>query len=929
MRFYLYPSPTCLGDMTLRLLGIGLALLLAGTGSLYGQASDTTDTHTVALRNVSLDDALQAFIERTGADIAYSDDLVYGYRTYCRIQDASAEALLQCILHQTPLDYVRTSGGTFLLVRAAQSPRAKGRIVGTVFDATTGEPLPHANVLLADASAGAATNRAGQFNVSGVQSGPHRLVVTYVGYRTAVDSVWVDPDETETIQVHLTPAPVANAPLIVDGVQQRFPSSQLGRTEKEYAPLDHAIGVGSLDVMHSLGRTAGVALNRPRATLHVQGSNEGDHATRLDGVPIRNPVNLGGLISAFSPEALRRMTVHKAGFDAQHGSYTAGVVELEHNLSHTNTRYAAATGDQSNINARAEHTWGRSGPRTGRGMATLRASTWDLYQDPALRHILSTWTHPDPALLATWSNPVTGASEAPIQTTQPDVRSIDVHAALEQDVSAFHQVSASAYHNSDHLETTVGRALGANTASRHLAGHTHTAWRNTMMQARYDGVFSSRIAGHLQVYGTLHASDTFFGFHESEDPAASNEVDLSDAERIDHTAEENTLNEWGAHAEADVSLTPNVLLSASIEPHYLQGRVHARNRFLGSLDHRVSTWQVGSHVQANAHLGVGTTLTAGTRLTYLAARQSVYAEPRASLRHDGLTTPVGDVSLRLATGLYRQYVVQSEVSNDGPLDIVPAMRFWMPLDATVAPPRTYHTAADLLLAPARSWTLRLETYYKRIARALDVDYANQVHSTPLDHVGEASLRTLNRQDDLLAAGDGHAYGIAVRVQRDAERISGDVTAEFSQTKRRYPNRFNDQLVPPPWAQPVRVATNLDIHLTADVYAVGSWEGIWGRPWGLRRAYYDYLAQTNEAEAFPLDLTRPDDQRLDPFSRLDLGLRTEQRVGGVTLEARTQLVNVLNRANTFDQFLDPTSASSERMNRTLPGRRLFIMVGVRF
>jgi len=308
----------------------------------------------------------------------------------------------------------------------------------------------------------------------------------------------------------------------------------------------------------------------------------------------------------------------------------------------------------------------------------------------------------------------------------------------------------------------------------------------------------------------------------------------------------------------------------------------------------------------------------------------VYAEPRLALRHDRPSSPLGGLAVRLAGGLYRQYVMQSEVSSAGPMAVVPSMQFWLPADGSLSPSRAYHAAADVLVMPSAAWTVRLETYYKWQPRTLQIDYARLVHSVPLPDARDAALITFDRQAEFMAAGEGRAYGAALRVRRDGVWISGDATAEVGRAERRYPGRFGGRFVPAPWEQPVRLSTNLDVTVADGLHARGSWKGTWGRSWALRRAYYDYAVLTTSADALDgVDLDRPGDQVLAPFSRFDLGLQAERRVRGVTVEAQLSIVNVFDRANPFDWSLDTTGPQPARTARTLPGRHLFVLLGLRY
>ena len=919
-----------------RVCGVVLALLLFGLpGSTSAQAPDSVRSgeprYTMALRGVPLETALQQFVARTNADLAYSTKLVEGRTTYCRSRKATAEALLGCILSGTDIDYLRTASGSYLLVASPEAPPPVGRIAGTVVDAATGEPLPNANVLLADAGTGTATNQAGQFTVAPVLAGKHRLVVTYVGYRTAVDSVRVPPDGRDTIRVPLSRRVLDTDPVVIDGLQQRLPSARLGQNDLDASGLTRLSGRGTPDVLRSASQQIGVSLNRPLAEISVQGGGSGEDVMLLDGVPVRKPLSLGGLLSAFSPQALDRLTVHKAGFGASHGSYTAGVLSATHDLSRSSARYAAATADPLSVNGRADLQWRTGASGTGQAMVAGRTNVWDAYRAPSLHDLLDTRTAVDRPLTPSWTGAPVQADGPLRQNRTAHVQFSDVHAALRQEITPFQQLSVSGYRGTTELGTDVASVLPDGDAHRLLLSQDRYDWTNTALQGRYEWLAGSRVAGSVQLWGSWHETNTFFGIRRDSLRTENLPSPPAADERIidSHSIEGNRIAEGGARVEADVSVSPTLHVRAGLAPQYLEGQFQVFNPFLDTLRHASSDWQVGSYVEAEVSPGFNVTATAGTRLTYVQARSTVYAEPRLSLRYDRSETPLGGLAVRLAGGLYRQYVMQSEISGAGPTSVVPSVQFWLPVDRSVAPARAYHASGAVLLTPTDDWSARLETYYKWQPHTLQVDYASLVRSPVPSPPGPSLDRTVDTQSDFVAAGTGRAYGAALHVQREGERVSGSVSAEWSQTERRYPGRFDGRFVPAPWEQPLRLAATLDVTLTDGLHALTHWNGIWGRSWALRRPYYDYLAPLDTDRFAGYDLSRPGQQTLDPFSRLDLGLKGTVTVRGVTVNAQVSLVNVLGRHNAFDQSLDPTGPRPTPVTRTLPGRRAFVLLGLRY
>ncbi|MFO8233471.1 MAG: TonB-dependent receptor [Longimonas sp.] len=931
-----------------------MGTVILGSGLAHAQTpSDTTETdltdgdttggYTMTLRNVPLDEALRRFVAATEADLGYANALVEDRYAYCRIRDATTEQLLQCILKDTEVDYVRTSGGAYVLVAAFQAPDATGRLTGTVVDAETGMPLPDANVLLADASAGRATNEAGRFHFGPLLAGEHQVVVTYVGYEPQVKRVWVPQDGQERVRIALNPTSLTTPPLVVNGLERRLPSFRMGTNTTDREELARIEGPGTPDVAHAVRRQPGVALGHPRADLHVQGGDIGEHATLLDGVPMREPTTLGGLVSAFSPHALRRVQVHKAGFGAEHGSYTAGVVAAEHDLARRHTEYADVSADPISLNARAQTNWGTNRDASGYAMGAVRTSMWDVYRSPALHHRLSTWTQPDPALTMLWLSDAVDDRETLTQRPVADAQFSDIHLAAQHQLSPFHQVYASAYRGHTRMQTSVNSTgiapVDASDAPgddmQLFATQGRTGWTNTMAQVRHEWTITDRVSSRLRFHTAQHDSHSLFGMRDSliqqtdtpPAPDASASIRLDGA---DHALEENELNEWGGKAAVDVSLSPRYHLKASIAPRHMKSVVHVRNRFLGAFEHATRAWHIESYAEGEASLGLGTTLTMGTRLTYVSNRQTVYAEPRVALRYDRSGTPLGDVALRTAGGLYRQYVTQSEISNDGPMSVVPSVRFWLPVDASVAPPRAYHATADALLMPTNTWSIRLETYYKAQPRTLEVDYSRLVGSIPLADMQAVATTQTNQQNDILAPGRARSYGASVQVQRTGARVDAKVVAETERARRWYPGRFNEQFVPAPWEQPVRLDADVTVALGRGVDARMSGYGVWGRSWALRRAYYDYIAHIQGGNSFEgFDLRRPGQQQLAPMMRLDLGLGGEWEIKGVGLRAQISLINVLDRANPFDWSLDTSGATPKAVPRNLPGRRASARVGIRY
>lgn len=888
-------------------VGVLLAALGWGGGlgtAVQAQPAEADSTHTLILRDVPLRQALDELVAATQVNLIYDSGLVRDQRIFCTGRDAPPEALLRCILHDVPLDYVRTSSGTFVLIASVQRAPRRGQLAGRVVDEETGEPLPHAHVLLADASTGTATNEAGLFSFSSLLSGSHRVVVTYMGYRTHVEQVWVPPNESVRARIALHPRPMSTDPVVVTGLQQRLPSKGLGKGEFDAGRVSAPGGMGTPDVTRGAGRLMGVSRRSPLAELHIQGGGTGEHQVQLDGIPVRNPVSLGRLLGAFSPLAIGRFTVHKAGFGAQHGSHLAGLVEVEHDLTRSGDRYASVEVDPVSINGRVQHAVRLPGGVAGDAMIAARSSTWDVYRDPALHELLTEWNTADAFLASQLVGREIRAADLEPHRSQIGVSFSDVHAATRLQLGPFHSLYASLYRGTNEIGAGFQTVPAEpSDSARAVVTRDHYDWSNLGGQIRLEWLLGARAIGTVRLHGSRHASRYEYRAGATAPPGP----EVPD--------ENNEVNEVGVEAALEYSLTAQHRVIGALEAVHTDSRFRADNGFIRPLAYANPSWHLASYVTGEHALGMQATLEWGTRLTFVPERRTVYAEPRLALRYDRSESALGAYAVRIASGLYRQFTSRFDLSSTGPTSVVPSIRFWLPIDASTAPPTAYHAAADLLLMPAPRWTISAEGYYKGQPRIHTLDYATLVAPS------EAPTLQTATQRDFVTASRGYAYGAGLQVTYDGPRLQSALRYTHSHSRRQYPSRFGDGMEATPWNEPHRLALDLDVPVVGGLAAHGSWKAVWGRSWAFRRAYYDYLSVGVPTATFgDYAIEAPASHTLSPLYRLDAGLSYTRNWGSVHVTAQAHLINVLDRANAFDWRLSPTDTGLDRGVRTLPGRR---------
>ncbi len=887
----------------LRVVALGIAL------AACSQAQAQTSYYT------SLHDALVDFQNAWGVDLAYDASLVENrWTTWSKPEQRNADDDLAVLLSGTGIVAYRLASGTYSL-RPARTRR--GVISGTITDASTHKPLHNASVSVEGTPFGAATDRQGWFTISNVQAGPVSLSIRHVGYEEKRHTLLLIPGDHEIIEAGLAPIHIEHAPIEVWGMDVDFAPQLMKLNTIEGSALDATRGIGTADVVRSIGSVSGVALDEKSAGFHIQGGSLGEHQFYLEGSRLYNPVHSFGLVGALSPPALNRVMVYKAGFGASQGSNLSGVIRAEHALADTANTFLDVHIDPISFN-------GLSNMRISLGastrltlMAAYRTSVWNgwwsgIRSTSVDRHLLNL-NEPDVFLFR--------ASLYPIKKPRPDLYKAytdrladipppalpdiafnDIHMA-GQLLQGNHWLRASYYRGGNKLH---GRRLIAVFLEDDESIPRPDAydWVNEAAQVSWTVSALPSLLLSTRLRGSNYRLSHKYAGLDRDDARV-----LPFGERlfIELTPAEdgNKVREIGLEQTMEL-FHGGGSLATSLEYTLRDHRFIVRDIFpLGILHERTSA-SLALYVEEVMNAIPGIEVTAGTRLTYLRTRNEVYVEPRLSMTLRLRTGDRGVFVSRLAGGLYYQYLNQFDVSTISPSTLIPSTRVWLSVDETLPPPKSYHLAADAGMKFLDFWSLRVEWYYKRQPRVFRIDYPRLWQPDDDDTV-DSETTDLTSQADFVALAEGFAYGTALVMERTSKRLSLHARYEHNIAEREYGFRGGDiRMVPVPWSEPQRLHLSAEATVFGRWRATARWRGVWGRVWGFRQPYYDYLAtDTDQGLMFGgVDFRQPvsDQHRLTPLKQLDLGLTYNTTVGGSRLQIRADVLNALNRENQADLFL---------------------------
>ena len=196
-----------------------------------------------------------------------------------------------------------------------------GRIVGTVKDAGTGEPLPGANVMLKGTNIGAASDLEGRYRISRVPPGTFTLVVTYIGYKPYSEEVKVAPGRTLKKDIALVFDVIKGKEVVVTAQlegQARAINQQLSsNTIVNIVSSDKIQELPDQNAAESLGRLPGISVQRDAGEgqkVIVRGLQPKFNSIMVNNerVPSTDPEDRSVDLSMISPDVLAGIEVYKS-----------------------------------------------------------------------------------------------------------------------------------------------------------------------------------------------------------------------------------------------------------------------------------------------------------------------------------------------------------------------------------------------------------------------------------------------------------------------------------------------------------------------------------------------------------------------------------------------------------------------------------------
>jgi len=630
---------------------------------------------------------LDGIKERYGVRLVYDSELEKLLeKNYegTSIEGLSLEKALDRLLEGMEIKW-KVRGGYVVLTRDVPG-RKRFAVCGYVTDEATGETLIGAGVTVsvtehaevsgvtaastgsatgeirsATGKTGTSTNNFGFYSLT-LPEGEVELTYSYIGCAAKTKRISMKKDLT--INVALAPSAELKEARITARKDAGIRSTYMGAIEVPNELIDNTpVVLGEKDVLKTLQMMPGVqGGNEGFSGIYVRGGGADENLMLLDGTSLYNVSHLFGLLSVFTPEAVKKVTVYKGSFPARYGGRVSSVVDVR-------------TND------------GNSKKLSGSVTAGFLAEKFHL--EGPLKNENTTFSLSARGMHTFLFDRVIKWAGSPLNYAFYDVNAKVSHKFSDRSRGWIGLYSGRDYFRYEDKSKSSKRFYGSDyepyTMLTEDGSNLNLSWGNNVLSARWTYIFSNKLFADFTAYGNLYR----MGIHsvaenlekselgetsfQSVSDYSSGIIDAGLKADFDYTPSTNHLIKFGGEYVRH-GYRPEITKSRIKELN--DNRVFADTTYSDAASRRVNGNEMSLYVEDDISVGNRLTVNPGLHLSLFNVRGRFYfcPEPRVSAKFD----ISDDWSMKAAYSRMSQYVHQL---TSGTLDIPTDL--WVPITAEI------------------------------------------------------------------------------------------------------------------------------------------------------------------------------------------------------------------------------------------------------
>lgn len=731
---------------------------------------DETRKVTLNMQKASVREILDEIQKQAGVTFSYESSLLSGLpKTTFRADDEALENCLTRLFANLPVVYKMT-GRIVVLKRKPKQVT----VSGFVRDKRSAESLIGASVYESGSRVGTASNNFGFFSLT-LPGGDITIRASYIGYTGRLYNL-TGLERDTVLTIELEPS-ASLQEVVVTGQstsKQSVLSTQMGALEINQQTIRSTpVMFGEADIIKTLQLTPGVSSGTEgTAGMYVRGGNVDENLFLIDGNPVYQINHIGGIFSAFNPEAISGMDFFKSGFPSRYGGRLSSVVDVHMKEGNMKEYHGSATLGLISGNLNFE------GPivkdRTSFNISLRR--TWlDVLSAPALAI----------------ANKITKKDGI---RTRARYAFHDLNLKVNHIFNDRSRMYFSLYNGNDVLKggsTDYPSDFYSDVKSYNYDTDVSLRWGNIMATTGWTYVFNNRLFGKFSGVFTRYHSK----LRSTELDIEGKEGESGYSERFSENSTNTGIMDLGVRTSFDylpvhshhIRFGGDYLVHR-FRPEYNRSSSFDKSQdFISNINKEYANdllWghEAGVFAEDDWTLLPSVRINAGVRFSLFNVQGKTYTgvEPRVSLRW----LLADNLSFKASYSRMNQYV--HLISNSFislPTDA------WMPVTRKLKPLLSDQVSAGFYYDLNKTYSFSVEGYYKTMENLLE--YRDGHTFTP----------SYLNWEEKLTAGDGRAYGAEFMVRKETGRTTGWIGYGLSWADRkfdelnlgeRYPARFDNR-----------------------------------------------------------------------------------------------------------------------------------------
>ena len=718
-------------------------------------------------------------------------------------------------------------------------------ISGTLSDATNGEALIGANVLVSELSTGAVSNAYGFYSIS-LEPGDYTIVTSYIGFTSFEQKVNLTKDLKLDIELQESGAVLTDVVISAEKANKNVESVDMSKEKMSITQIKSIPAVlGEVDIIKAIQLLPGIsATGEGQSGFNVRGGSVDQNLILLDEATVYNASHFLGFFSVFNPDAIKNVEVFKGGIPAQYGGRLSSVLDIR--MNDGNKKKLNFTGGIGTVSSRLTV----EGP-IQKNESSFLISGRRTYADQFLRF----------------------AKDTSIRKNK--VYFYDLNAKANYKLGENDRIFLSGYFGDDVFKFD-GAQIG---------------WGNKTGTVRWNHLYNSKLFSNLTfIYSkydySLGSNGGGFGFKwDSGIEDYSGKLDFNyflngnnsikfGAQVTHHDFEPGIVSPVGESIFTTLDLDDKRALESAI---YISNEQKFNERLSAIYGLRFTIFNNlgGTNVYSyDENYAVSDTIKHKTGEIY----NSYYSlEPRLGIKY----TLTESSSLKASYNRTSQYVhLASNGISSSPLDI------WFPSSTNVKPQLADQYAVGYFQNFADDmFESSVEVYYKDIQNAIDFK----------DH---ASLLLNQHIEGELRTGEARAYGAEFLIKKNSGKLNGWIGYTFAKSERKINEINNGEWYNATWDKTHDVSVVLSYQLKPRVSFSANWVYATGRAITLPTGKYEY-----NGLSVPVYSDR-NAERMPAYHRGDIGftLKNKEKVGRKLFwDLNVSIYNVYNRHKYLSMF----------------------------